>query len=164
MRPPGSADVLEGRRRRALKLLSEGRSLHEVARRIRCAASSVLRWRNAWRRGGEKALQVRPSPGRPRKLPASQRRRLVRLLLKGARAHGYGTDLWTTARIAEVIERHLGVKYHPDHVGRLMHSLGWTHQKPQPGAIEYSAEGSDCRKQVRPLQGWVPQADFPLDP
>ena len=38
-------------------------------------------------------------------------------------AHGYRTNLWTTARIAEVIEREFGVNYHRDHVGRLMHSL-----------------------------------------
>lgn len=60
---------------------------------------------------------------RPPKLLAVQRRRLVRLLLKGSIAHGYRTNLWTTARIAEVIEREFGVTYHRDHVGRLMHSL-----------------------------------------
>src|ERR1035441_2313321 len=100
----GGADLLEDRRRRALALLKTGLSFNEVGRRIQCAASSVMRWFNAWRRGGAKALKVRSSPGRPVKLKPAEQRRLVRMLLKGPLARGYRTNLWTTARIAEVIE------------------------------------------------------------
>jgi len=99
----GSADLLEDHRRRALALWDTGLSLNEVGRRIPCSSSSVLRWLRARRRGGPDALRVRFSPGRPLKLGESQRRRLLRLLLRGAPAHGYRTQLWTTARIAEVI-------------------------------------------------------------
>ncbi len=105
MRPKGSADVLEDRRRRALALLNRRLSLNEVARKLGCAASSVMRWRNAFRHGGAAALKVRPTPGRPPKLTTWQQQRLATILLKGAMAHGYRTELWTTARIAEVIER-----------------------------------------------------------
>lgn len=135
-RPKGSAEVLEYRRRRAIKLLRDGRSLHEVGHLLGCAASSVMRWRDARRRGGDRALKVRCSPGRPLKLSMQDRRRLLKLLLKGAMAHGYPTDLWTTTRIGEVIEREFGVTYHRDHVGRLMHELDWSHQKPERRAIE----------------------------
>ena len=55
----GSADLLQDRRRRALALCDTGLSLNEVGRRIRCAASSVLRWLRARRRGGPDALRVR---------------------------------------------------------------------------------------------------------
>src|SRR5438270_892960 len=110
----------------ALALLDSGCSLNEVGRRIGCEASSVMRWRDARRRGGEKGLKVRYSPGRPLKLESRQRKRLVRLLLRGAQAYGYRTNLWTTARIAELIQREFGVQYHPDHVGRLMHDLDWS--------------------------------------
>lgn len=135
-RPRGSADLLEDRRRRALALLDSGCSLNEVGRRIGCGASSVMRWRDARRRGGEEALRVRYSPGRPPKLDKKQRKRLVRLLLRGAMAHGYHTNLWTTARIAEVIDREFGVPYHRDHIGRLLHSLQWSRQKPERRAVE----------------------------
>ena len=131
-----SADLLEDRRRRALALLKTGLSFNEAARRIPCAASSVMRWFNAWRRGGTRALKVRSSPGRPVKLQPVQRHRLVKVLLKGPLASGYGTNLWTTARIAEVIQREFGVHYHRDHIGRLMHSFNWSHQKPETRAIE----------------------------
>lgn len=161
MRPKGPAEFLENRRRRALELLKEGHSLHEVAGFIKCAASSVMRWRDAWKRDGLRSLHVRFSPGRPHKLHAVQLRKLNRFLLKGARANGFSTEAWTTARIAEVIAHRFGVEYHRDHIGRLMHSLGWTHHKLHHD-LEYNDEGRGHRKTAqrpraaRELQGWVP--------
>src|SRR5262249_703909 len=58
-----------------------GLSLNQVEHRIRCGASSVLRWLRA-RREGSDALRVRFSPGRPAKL--GQNQRLVKLLLQGS--------------------------------------------------------------------------------
>jgi transposase len=158
----GSADVLEDRRRRALALWDKGLSLNEVGRRIGCAASSVLRWLRARRRGGPGALRVRFSPGRPLKLSVLQRRRLVKLLLRGPQAHGYRTQLWTATRIAEVIRREFGVQYHRDHVGRLMHSLKWSHQKPETRAIERDEKAiehwkrKDWPRVKKTPRGWAP--------
>lgn len=149
MRLKGSAEVLEARRRRAMQLLRANVSLHEVARRIGCAASSVMRWRDALRGGGQRALRVRRAPGRPAKLSAKQRHALVRLLAQGATAHGYRTELWTTARVAELIGRRFGVAYHRDHVGRLLHQLGWSHQKPERRAAERDEAAIARWKQVR---------------
>ena len=140
MRPKGSAAVLEARRRRGLRLLDQGRSLNEVARLLDCAPSSVMRWRDARDAGGEEALRVRFSPGRPPKLSARDRRRLIRLLQRGARAHGYATDLWTTGRVARLIFREFRVRYHRAHVGRVLHSLGWSVQKPERRALERDEE------------------------
>ena len=121
-RPKGSADLLEDRRRRALALVDSGCSLNEAARRIGCGASSVMRWLHARQRGGEK--EVRFSPGRPPKLQRQQKKQLIRLLVKGAMARGYRTNLWTTTRIAQLIAEEFGVRYHPNHIGRLMQRLG----------------------------------------
>ena len=161
-RPKGSADMLEFRRRRALALLDEGRSLNEVARLLGCAPSSVMRWRDRRRRGGVKALKVGASPGRPSKLTAVQRRQLIRLLLRGAMAHGYTTEVWTTGRITEVIEEHFGVTYHRDHVGRLLHALGWSAQTPERRAVERDEraikhwKGKRWPRVKKTLHGWAP--------
>ena len=166
----GGPDLLAERRRRALALLKSGLSLHEVARRIQCAASSVMRWRDAWRRRGAEALKVRCSPGRPTKLNLARRRRLVRLLLKGPLAHGYPTNLWTTARIAELITRQFGVSYHRDHVGRLMHRLGWSHQKPESRAAERDEvaiqrwKPEDWPRVKETLRSWVPTSFSSTNP
>lgn len=135
MRPLGSAKVLEARRHRALSLVARGLSLNEAARTLGCAPSSVMCGRDAVQRHGSAGLAVRVSPGRPPKLRAGERRRLVKILLKGAPAQGYTTDLWTTNRIAAVIRKTFRVHYHPDHVGRLLHQLEWTHQKLETRAL-----------------------------
>jgi transposase len=162
MRLPGSAKVLETRRRRALTLVQQGLSLNAAARRLGCAASSVMRWVNAHHRHGDAGLKVRPAPGRPRRLSARQEARLLRELLRGALVHGYGTDLWTTPRIAEVIERTFGVRYHRDHVGRLLARCGWSIQKPERRARERDEASIAHWKRARwprvkkGLSGWGP--------
>jgi transposase len=128
-RPKGSADLIQDGRRHALALLDEGRTINEVGRLINCAPRSVMRCHDARRHRGAKAFEIRFSPGLPWKLTKEQRRRLLKLLLKGTFAYGYATQLWTVGLLAEVIEAEFRVKFHPDHVERLMHSLGWSHQK-----------------------------------
>ncbi len=162
MRPRGSAKVLEARRRRALGLVAHGLSLNDVGRKLGCAPSSVMRWRDAVRRQGSRGLMVRSSPGRPPKLRPAEQRRLLKVLLRGALANGYATELWTTRRIAAVIRKTFGVHYHPDHVGRLLHQLEWTPQKPETRALERDDAASEQWKREawprvkKTLRGWAP--------
>lgn len=136
MRPKGSPAELERRRLRALSLLEQGLQPVEVAQRVGVDRRSVRRWKAAVRRSGRRALQAQPASGRPPKLAARHRPRLQRLLLRGAQAAGFDNDLWTCARISQLIGRHFKVRYHPDHVGRLLRSLGWSVQRPVPRARE----------------------------
>jgi transposase len=70
-------------------------------------------------------------------LRAADLRRLARLLSQGATAHGWATELWTAARVTTVIQRHFGVRFHPEHVRKLLkRRLGWTSQKPVRRARE----------------------------
>ena len=136
MRPQGTAAQLERRRRQAIRLLHAGTSLSAVARAVSASVSSVFRWAETYRRKGTRGLDPRPTPGRPPRLSRAQRARLERVLLKGPRAAGYPTDLWTLARVADVIRRLLGVRYHPSHVWRLLHQMDWSCQKPERRALE----------------------------
>ena len=136
MRPHGSPEELERRRRQAIELLKAGASITDIARRLDCSHSSVILWRDAVRRRGLTALQAKPAPGRPPKLTARQRAKLPRLLLRGAAAWGFETDLWTTRRIAVVIRREFGVSLHRAHVGRVLTALNWSCQKPERRALE----------------------------
>lgn len=136
MRPPGTAAQLEARRRRAADLLANGKSLAEVARLVRADVSSVKRWKRALREGGADALAAKPHPGRPAKLSRPQKQQLAAILRAGPLAAGFRTDLWTCRRVAEIIRREFAVEYHADHVGRLLHGLGFTRQKPQRRARE----------------------------
>lgn len=136
MRPRGTAAELERRRRRAIRLLENGHTLTTAARMVGAAVSAVWQWRETVRRRGTTGLAAKPVPGRPRKLTARQRQRLPRLLARGARAYGYANDLWTTKRVAAVIQREFGVAYHNAHVSRVLASCGWSCQKPERRAVE----------------------------
>jgi transposase len=136
MRPVGSAAELERRRRRAVRLLQSGHSLSAVARMVGAAVSAVWQWRETWRRSGEPGLAAKPTPGRPPRLTPRQRQRLPKLLALGPRRYGYPNDLWTTRRIAALIEREFRVGYHPAQVSRILAQLGWSYQKPERRALE----------------------------
>lgn len=170
MRPEGSPAELERRRLRAMGLVKDGYSLNEVARRIGCNASSVMRWRDAYRRGGRKALRPKPAPGRPPLLTRRQKARLVACLVQGPLAHGYRTDLWTTLRVAQVVQRTFGVQYHRDHVGRLLHALNWTCQKPEMRATQRDEAAIAAWKQrdwpriKKTRRGWVPISPLSTNP
>lgn len=169
-RPKGPAEVIEARRHQALRLLDEGFSLNEVGRILDVAASSVMRWRDARKRGGEQALKVQFSPGRPATLRNRQRRKIVKLLLKGAMANGFSTELWTTERVGSLIEQHCGVRFHRGHVARLLHDLGFSCQKPERRALERDEEKIEEWKRKRwpqvkkTLRGWVPTSSLPTNP
>jgi len=90
--------------------------LAEVADACDVGISSVKRWKEAVREGGLDALAVHDSPGREPKMDETQKEKLVRILLAGPLKAGYRNDLWTCARVAEVIERRFRVKYHLSHV------------------------------------------------
>jgi len=136
MRPHGSPAQLETRRLHALSLLHQGLAPVEVARRVGVDRRSVRRWNAAARAGGRDAIRARPVPGRPPKLAPNDRHRLEQLLMRGAHAAGFATDLWTCPRVATLIRREFGVRYHVDHLGRLLRRLGWSPQKPERRARE----------------------------
>lgn len=140
MRTKGSAAELEQRRRQAVALLGEGLSGAQVARVLGVSEAAVSRWKRAYRESGEAGLAAKPHPGGQPRLTAAQRERLSALLLQGPRSHGYRTELWTLARVAEVIARHFGVRYHPCHVWRVLRGLGWSCQKPERRARERDEE------------------------
>lgn len=131
MRPKGSAKELQARRQIAGRLLQAGKGVREVARLVEASPSSVSRWKKALAEGGRRALKAKPHPGRPPGLSTEQKKELEQVLLAGPRAAGYDTDLWTLVRIAQVIERLFGVKYHPGHVWYILRGMGWSCQKPE---------------------------------
>ena len=127
---------MEDRRLEALRLHEQGWKAPRIAARLNTTRQSVNRWLRASRRGGIKAIQAKPVPGRPDKLTARQRHRLRQILIKGAQAAGHHTDLWTCPRIAQVIRRELKVSYHVDYLPRLLGAIGFSCQKPESVASE----------------------------
>jgi transposase len=151
MRPKGSAAELEVRRRLAIRMLQEGHSQADTARCTGASNSSVHRRRRIYKQKGEGGLSAKPHPGTSPKLTQAQKGKLVELLLKGPKADGFSTDLWTCPRIAQVIKKQFRVKYHQDHIGRLMRSLEWTPRKPQK---------RDYKRDEKAISRWL-KKDWP---
>jgi len=135
-----SAEALEMRRMIGCWLLLEGKGVREVSRLIGVSPSSVSRWKQQLKQGGLDALRAKPHPGRSPKLTAEQKKELEGILLKGARAAGFPTDLWTLKRVAQVIAREFGVTYHPGYVWYILKGMGWSPQKPERRARERDEE------------------------
>lgn len=123
-------DWKEGRRLRALDLYEAGWKAIRIAEALGVTRGAVSQWLKAARAGGREALRRRRLPGKTPKLTAEQRAHLPHLLARGAEAYGFIGEVWTTTRVAEVIRREFGVRYHPAHMSRLLRAINWTVQKP----------------------------------
>jgi transposase len=130
MRPKGTSDELQRRRERAIALFEQGTRKAEIARWLGTSRASVTRWCQAYQRDGPQGIQARATPGRPPRLSAKQKQRLLKRILKGAKANGFPTELWTSRRIADLIQKLFGVRYHVDSMPRFLASLGLTCQRP----------------------------------
>jgi transposase len=128
---------MEERRFAAGRLLRAGElSQAEIAGAVGVSRASVTRWKQRLAREGMRGLRGRRPVGRASHLTAAQWRRLVRLLDRGALAAGFETERWTLRRIAAVIERTFGVRYHFRSLGRALRARGWSPQRPLPQAKE----------------------------
>jgi transposase len=130
---------MEERRLKGARLLAEGVSQSKVAREMGVARQSVHQWAKVMEAQGEKGL-VRVPTGRKPRINSVQLEQLGELLKAGPQAHGYATALWTTERIARLIHRQFGVRYHRDHIGRLLGQMGWSCQRPTGRARERKEE------------------------
>src|SRR3954466_8279667 len=135
MRTQGSADELEYRRRLAIERLSEGYSIQEVADFLGVDPSTVRRWRIAFRDRGDAGLVVRPVSGRPSKLTTTQEKIALRWLTESPLHHGFETELWTAARLGQLIREEFGVGLNPRYLSTWLAApgeRGFHPQKPQP--------------------------------
>lgn len=114
--------------------------MRAVAEQVGCVPSSVVRWTQAFERRGERGLDSKPQAGGKARLTTRDRRRLVAYLLKGPRAFGWRTELWTLSRVAKLIEQKFGERYHISHVHRMLGALGFSPQKPARVARERNDE------------------------
>jgi transposase len=118
-----------------VQAVADGQPRATVARVLGVHPKTVARWVRAARQPG--GLDARPQPGPTPGLTDADLRRLAGLLAKGAKAHGWHNELWTAARVTRLIERHFRIRYHPEHVRKVLRRrLGWTSQKPRRQARE----------------------------
>jgi|SRR3989344_99041 len=135
-KPNERARRLEARRLQAAAYFKVGQSQIWVARHFNVSRPTAHNWYWRWHKQGVVALKATKPSGVKPKLLKSRLKKVEKILLKGPLKSGYPTDLWTLPRIAEVIKKETRVIYHPGHVSKLMHLLGWSSQRPVRKARE----------------------------
>jgi len=129
-------EALQERRDRAAEMFKAGATQATIAHELRVSRVSAMRWHRAWKKRGAGGLAVAERLGRPPRLDGKDLERIDRRLRRGARGHGYGTEVWTLHRVTEVIAKATGVRYHVGHVGRVLRRMGWSLQRPTTRARE----------------------------
>jgi transposase len=133
-------DWREYRRLRVWEMHQQGYKQSDIATALGLSQGGVSHILTRAREGGEEALRQRKPKGVQARLTAEQKAELLTKLEQGAEAHGYVGDVWTTARIAELIQRDYGVRYHPDYIGPLLRAWGWSVQRPVVRATQRNEE------------------------
>ena len=120
--------------------LLNGLNQSAVARKFGVSRTTASRWCRTLHGCGVEALRRRRAPGRPCRLRPEQFAELIQIFAAGPRAAGLDADTWTTGRLTEVIWLRFGVRYDPDHVGRLMHRLGLKQRATCAGSCAIAAD------------------------
>lgn len=134
-------EALTARRMRAAEMFARGKRQVDVVAELGVSAQTASRWHRDWLAGGRAALAGAGRAGRKRWLSDGQLAEVEAALADGPKAHGYPTDMWTLARVAEVIERTTGVRYSQTQTWTILRErLGWTRQRPARRAVERNDE------------------------
>lgn len=139
----------EGRRRRAWELKQQGWKQQDIAAALGVTKGAVSQWMRRVREGGVEALRRQRALGPTPKLTTDQVAQLPALLAPGAEAYGYRGQVWTTRRVADLIHRRFGVRYHPAHVSRLLRAVRLSVQKPIQRATQRNEVAIEAWQQER---------------
>ena len=118
-------------------MFRQGKRQVDVAERLGVSQPTASRWHRLWLTGGRAALAGAGRAGRRSKLSDEQLAQVEAALVKGPKAHGFPTEMWTLARVAEVIERVTGVRLGTTQTWAVLRErVGWSVQRPARRARE----------------------------
>jgi transposase len=134
-------DALRQRRMQAADMFGRGKRQVDVAAKLGVSQPTASRWYQMWLTGGRAGLVGAGRAGRRPKLSDEQLAQVEAALVKGPKANGYPTEMWTLARVAEVIERVTGVRHGTTQTWAILRErLGWSVQRPARRAKERNDE------------------------
>ncbi len=126
---------------RAVEMFERGRRQVDVVVELEVSAQTASRRHRDWLAGGREALAGAGRAGRMPRLSDEQLAEVEAALAEGPKVNGFPTDLWTLARVAEVIERVTGVRYSTTQTWTILRERpGWSRQRPARRAVERDDE------------------------
>lgn len=127
-----SPKELEARRKKAAEYFKQGRTRYWVAKHFKVSFPASGEWYRRWE---DNTLGAR-KPGKKEKLSALDKKELSKMILRNPTVYGYDTQLWTLERITAVVQKELNVAYKPRSLSHMLHTLGFSCQKPERRAKE----------------------------
>lgn len=103
----------------------------EIAKALNVSLSGVSEWLKIYTEKGVDGLLEGRRSGRPSLLSDVDKILLCDIIDSGPIAYGYVSGLWTSIRIADVIDQEFGIRYHPGHVRKLLSDFGFSVQSPK---------------------------------
>jgi transposase len=126
-----SKDLDTWRRAHCVLGYIDGRSVISMADALGINRTAITKWLSWYNAEGADGLRTSPRPGRAPRLTEEQRAEVVRVVEAGPIAAGFSSGVWVGALVGEWIDKRFGVRYHPQHIPRLLHQLGFSVQRPR---------------------------------
>lgn len=131
------------RRVHAVLLNRDSLSSGQIAATLKAPRTRVSEWLKNYEQYGDEGLLEGYRPGRPPTLTVTQQHVLEDLIESGPVAYGFTSGVWTSPMVARVIEEEFDVSYHPGHVRKLLHQLGFSVQRPKRQLTKADPEAQD---------------------
>lgn len=136
-----SPKAMEEIRVRAVQRVQAGESPEVVIKTLGFVRACIYNWLARYRSGGWHGLRTGQRSGRPKKLTGAQIKWIYQTVRdKDPRQLKFEFALWTRAMIAEITKQKFGIKLSKTSVGRLLHQLGFSCQKPLYRAYQRDSE------------------------
>ena len=116
--------------------VEQGWAQVEVAAFLGVTSRTVNAWMKRFRGAGPTALAPKPTPGRPRKLTPRQEKAVLSWVAKSPTDFGYPDELWTSRRLAALIQKRLGVTFNANYLVEWLSRRKQSAQKPAKRALE----------------------------
>jgi len=124
-------------RKLAVQRVLAGESAAEVTRSFGLGSKTIFTWLKVAREKGINALAPKARTGRNRALSPIEEQEVKHWIVGGdPRQHGFDFGLWTRQIVSSLITEKFGIELSLSGVGKLLHRLGLTPQKPLRRAYE----------------------------
>ncbi len=127
----------------AVLLNHDGYTSGQIATLLKAPRSRVSEWLRIYERYGHEGLLEGHRSGRPSERTPADEHHLADIIDSGPLAYGFLSGVWTSPMITRVIQEEFGITYHPGHVRRLLHRLGFSVQRPRRTLARADAQKQD---------------------
>ena len=131
-------------------MLDEGAPAQSIMATLKLSRTTYFEWKKKYETHGLDGLRVRPLPGAASKLTDRQISQLRGWLVgRDPRQFQFDFALWTRKIVRELIRRQFSVEMTPQGIGKLLHRLGLSPQRPLYRAYQQDPEAVRLWKEKR---------------